>query len=200
VHPPPATLNFNMAKVELLTLSSLFGLLSPKGVYLLAYAWLFGMSLWITFFGGVIAYRALPRAMFSVLQHRTFPVYFVLSIALTSGMLGMWTWSHPDVITNILRPNVADVAQAYALVGVLLAQSINYFVVGPMTSKIMFQRHKLEKQEGKSYNEEGVSAEMKALNVKFGTLHGISSLANTGAVIALGFHGLFIGNVGLQGY
>jgi hypothetical protein len=32
-----------MAKVELLTLSSLFGLFSPQGVYLLAYAWLFGM-------------------------------------------------------------------------------------------------------------------------------------------------------------
>jgi hypothetical protein len=189
-----------MTKVELLTLSSLFGLLSPKGVYLLTYAWLFGMSLWITFFGGVIAYKALPRPMFGALQHRTFPIYFVISITLTSGLLGMWTWSHPDVITHVLRPNVADVAQVYALVSVFLAQSLNYFVVGPMTSKIMFQRHKLEKEEGKSYNEEGVSAKMKALNVKFGSLHGISSLANMGAVIALSFHGLFIGNVGLQGY
>ena len=32
-----------MAKAELLTLSSLLGLFSPQGVYLLAYAWLFGM-------------------------------------------------------------------------------------------------------------------------------------------------------------
>jgi hypothetical protein len=83
----------------------------------------------------------------------------------------------------------------------------------------MFQRQKREKDEGKSYNEPGVcnsndprttnlidstlaqvSAEMKALNAKFGSLHGISSLANMSAVIALGFHGLWIGNVGLQGY
>jgi hypothetical protein len=42
-----------------------------------------------------------------------------------------------------------------------------------------------------------VSAEMRALNAKFGSLHGISSLFNLGAVIALGFHGLWIGNVGL---
>ncbi|KIM85491.1 hypothetical protein PILCRDRAFT_817519 [Piloderma croceum F 1598] len=189
-----------MAKVELLTLSSLFGLFSPQGVYLLAYAWLFGMSLWVTFFGGVIAYRALPRPMFSALQHQTFPKYFAISIALTSGMLGLWTWSHPDVIIHIFRPHVADVAQAYALAIVLLSQSLNYFVVGPMTSKVMFQRQKREKEEGKSYNEPSASAEMKALNAKFGSLHGISSLANMGAVIALGFHGLWIGNVGLRGY
>lgn len=31
----------------------------------------------------------------------------------------------------------------------------------------MFQRHKLEKEEGKSYNDADVSAEMKALNKKF---------------------------------
>jgi len=45
-----------------------------------------------------------------------------------------------------------------------------------------------------------VSADMKALNRRFGKLHGISSLANLFSVIALGFHGLWIGNVGVQGY
>jgi hypothetical protein len=54
----------------------------------------------------------------------------------------------------------------------------------------MFQRHKLEKNEGKSYTEPGVSDEMKALTKRFGMLHGISSLLNLSAVIALGFHGL----------
>jgi hypothetical protein len=54
----------------------------------------------------------------------------------------------------------------------------------------MFQRHKLEKSEGKTYNEPGVSPEMKALNSRFGMLHGISSLLNLGAVLSLGFHGL----------
>jgi hypothetical protein len=41
---------------------------------------------------------------------------------------------------------------------------------------------------------------MQVLNRKFGMLHGISSLANLGAVIALGFHGLWIGNAGVKGY
>lgn len=42
-----------------------------------------------------------------------------------------------------------------------------------------------------------VSEEMKALNKRFGALHGISSLLNLGAVLALGFHGLWIGNYGV---
>ena len=37
---------------------------------------------------------------------------------------------------------------------------------------------------------------MKALNKRFGTLHGLSSLTNLFAVIALLFHGLWIANVG----
>ncbi|KAG6910559.1 hypothetical protein DXG01_009509 [Tephrocybe rancida] len=133
--------------------------------------------------------------MFGNLQHKTFPIYFVVSIVLSSSLLTTWTLSHPNVVEHITRPFVADVAQAYALATVFLGQGLNYFVIGPLTSK---RRHKLEKEEGKSYNEPGVSSEMKALNRRFGSLHGISSLANLGAVIALGFHGLWIGSFGLK--
>lgn len=63
--------------------------------------------------------------------------------------------------------------------------------------RVMFQRHKLEKEEGKVYNDAGVSDKMKALNRKFGMLHGWSSLLNLDAVIALIFHGLWIGRYGL---
>ncbi|KII93713.1 hypothetical protein PLICRDRAFT_99784 [Plicaturopsis crispa FD-325 SS-3] len=186
-----------MAKAETLTLVSLAGLFNPSSLYLVGYAWLFGMY---SVNAGVIAFKTLPRHQFGALQHKTFPIYFVLSIGLSSGLLALWTLSHPDVLGNLLRPQVADVAQVYALGSVLAAQGLNYFVVGPLTSKTMFQRQKLEKEEGKAYNEAGVSAEMKKLNSKFGQLHGISSLANLSAVIALGFHGLWIGNAGVKGY
>ncbi|KAJ2920225.1 hypothetical protein MD484_g182, partial [Candolleomyces efflorescens] len=175
-------------------------LVNVDGLYLLGYAWLFGMSLWISFFGGVIAFRALPRHQFGALQHKVFPVYFVQSILLSGGLLTFWVFKHPDVTTHAFKPWYADVAQAYALGTVLVGQGLNYFVVGPMTSKIMFKRQKQEKEEGKAYNDAGVSAEMKALNRQFGSLHGISSLFNLAAVIALGIHGLWIGNVGLKGY
>lgn len=79
----------------------------------------------------------------------------------------------------------------------------------------MFKRHRLEKEEGKAYNEPGVSPfrpvhqarslndpcvlqvsdQMKQLNKTFAQLHGLSSLANLTAFFALAFHGLYIGNV-----
>lgn len=189
-----------MAKVDVITFSTLVNLINLNGLYLLGYAWLFGMSIWISFFGGVIAYQTLPRHHFSALQHKTFPIYFVLSIILSSSLLATWVFKHPDVLDYLARPNVGDVAQVYALGAVLFSQGLNYFVIGPLTSQTMFQRQKLEKEEGKLYNEAGVSADMKALNRRFGMLHGVSSLANLGAVIALGFHGLWVGNMGVKGY
>jgi len=189
-----------MARAQTLTVASLINLVNLDGLYLLGYAWLFGMSIWLSFFGGVIAFKALPRHQFGALQHKIFPVYFVISILLSSSLLGVWVLKHPDVVTFIGRPYLADVAQAYALGTVLLSQGLNYFVIGPLTSKTMFQRQKLEKEEGKVYTDPGISAEMKALNRRFGALHGISSLANLGAIIALGFHGLWIGNAGVKGY
>ncbi len=78
----------------------------------------------------------------------------------------------------------------------------------------MFERHRQEKTEGKAYNEADVkslhyftsslyseclqvSSDMKTLNKRFAQLHGISSLANLWAVIALSFHGLWIGSAGV---
>jgi hypothetical protein len=69
------------------------------------------------------------------------------------------------------------VAQVYALASILIEQSANYFVIEPLTNRTMLQRQKLEKEEGKLYNDTGVSSEMKALNATFGQLHGIASLA-----------------------
>ncbi|KAG2146516.1 uncharacterized protein EDB93DRAFT_1240786 [Suillus bovinus] len=175
-----------MAHVGVLSPASLLGMLSPKGIYILGYGWLYGMSVWVSFFGDCFIETA--RHQFGALQHKTFPVYFSSSIGLSSALLGLWAYAHPGLLANITSPLRADVAQGISL------QSCNQLVVGPMTSR---QRHKLEKEEGKSYNEPGVSAQMKALNTKFGMLHGISSLANLGAVIALTFHGLWIGSYGL---
>lgn len=121
-----------------------------------------------------MSFTIIARQHFSALQHKTFPIYFVLSILLSSGLLSLWLINHPDVLTHITQPNVADVAQAYTLGVVLFSQGLNYFVVGPLTSKYihlsygrkyfvtivddrtMFQRQKLEKEEGKVYSDPGV--------------------------------------------
>lgn len=90
------------------------------------------LAYWLT---GTIAFKTLPRQQFGTLQHRTFPIYFAISIALSSGLLALWTLNHPLVLTHYLQPSVADVAQAYALGAVVLSQAANQFVIGPLTSK-----------------------------------------------------------------
>jgi len=64
----------------------------------------------------------------------------------------------------------------------------------------MFQRHKQEKEEGKDHHDKTASPQMKSLNRRFGALHGVSSLANLFAIIALVFHGLWIGTNGWKKY
>ena len=78
--------------------------------------------------------------MFGTLQHSTFPVYFNLSIVLGGGLLGLWGYSHPAVLDHYAEWQRADVAQAYALGSLVLAQSANQFVVGPLTSKCVWYR------------------------------------------------------------
>lgn len=77
----------------------------------------------------------IARQQFGALQHRTFPWYFNLSIALSSGLLVLWNLGHPNVLANLSNPRIADVAQAYTLGTVIVSQLANQAVVGPLTSK-----------------------------------------------------------------
>jgi len=191
----------DMPEVELLSLGLLWKLCaSPQSLYLVGYAWLFGMSLWVSFFGGIIAVKTLPRVHFRSLQHKTFPIYFSLSTILSSALIVLWIAFHPNVLSNINRPEVADVAQVYVLASVVVGQGSNYFLFGPMMSRVMFQCLRMEKEEGKTHDEPGASAALKSLNRKFQVIHGIGSLVNPGAFIAIGFHGLWIGHAGVKGH
>jgi hypothetical protein len=75
------------------------------------------------------------RQHFSALQHKTFPVYFLISIITSSALLGIWISKHPDVLHQLGHPMVADVAQVYALGNALFAQALNYFFIGPLTGR-----------------------------------------------------------------
>ncbi|KAF7789204.1 hypothetical protein EIP86_000143 [Pleurotus ostreatoroseus] len=92
-------------------------------------------AIWVTFIGGFIALKALPRQMFGTLQHSTFPIYFKLSMLLTGGLVALWSYGHPGVMQHLSEPARVDVAQVYTLGSAILAQGANQFVVGPLTSK-----------------------------------------------------------------
>jgi len=180
-----------------LAFTTLLGLLNLRGLYTLGFSFIFGMSLWVTFIGGVIAYKTLPRQQFGTLQHRTFPVYFKFNAVVSSGLLFAWIRNHSTVIAQLAHPMVPDVTQTYALGVVALSHTLNNVWFGPATSKLLTARFKLEKEEGKDAHDPNVSTDMKKLNAKFARLHGYSSLANLIAFLALVFHGLWIGSYGI---
>ncbi|EJD55381.1 hypothetical protein AURDEDRAFT_109723 [Auricularia subglabra TFB-10046 SS5] len=187
-----------MSRQETISLSGLF--LNPGGVYILSFGWLFGQTIWVSFIGGVIAHRSLTRPQFAALQGKSFPAYFSSSAVLSGLMLVLWTSSHPDVIPNLAKPALVDVLQVYVLSLVALIQGANYLYVGPITNRISTERQRLEREEGKAYNDPKASDALKAINKRFGQWHGISSLLNLSVVLALAFHGLVIGQYGLRSY
>lgn len=79
----------------------------------------------------------IARQQFGNLQHKTFPIYFQISIGLSSVLLGLWVYFHPAVKSHYLNVFAVDVIQAYTLLSVALMQSTNYFVIGPLTSKFV---------------------------------------------------------------
>ncbi|KAH9947718.1 hypothetical protein B0H21DRAFT_737751 [Amylocystis lapponica] len=182
---------------ETMTLSLLLGLINFQSVYFVGYAWLLGTTIWVTCFSGKIAFKALPRHQFGALQHRLFPVYFVNSLVLSTVLLGLWTYSHAGILARIWSLTVADVVQFYALAIPVISSASNWLRVGPLVHKTVVQRYKLEKVEGKIYNEPGISEEMKALNRRFDLYHAISVSINMASLVALVFHGLWIGSYGV---
>ncbi|CAG7845901.1 SubName: Full=Uncharacterized protein {ECO:0000313/EMBL:CCA77952.1} [Serendipita indica DSM 11827] len=182
-------------------------ILSSESIYLILFAWLFGQSIWQSFFGGIIAHKSLTRQNFALLQSRTFPVYFSTGTALSSVLLGIWVHANQYVFRNdegrllptaFLQLKDPRVAQVWMLFVVVLMSLANRVQIGPKTNQIVTARQRLERAEGKPYYDPGVSPQMRQLNSQFGKWHGISSLTNLIAILALLYHGLWYARYGLQ--
>jgi hypothetical protein len=189
-----------MSTPKSLSLPVLGQLLSPDALHFLAYSWVFGQTIWVSFIGGVIAHKTLPRPQFISLQAKSFPAHFGSSLLISSALLARWIYSHPRVLEQLSSPLQSDVAQAYALASVVLLQGTNYFHIGPTTNTVIHARVRQEKVEGKKYTDKNISPELTKLNRQFGMWHGISSLANLFTLFALLFHGLWLGAFGTGAY
>ncbi|CAF1277411.1 unnamed protein product [Adineta ricciae] len=144
-------------------------LTSSTPYHLLSYASVTGLTLWHSFIGGPVAFKVLPRQQFGLLQSKLFPVYF-LSQSVLNGICLLTTSNRKSRRIFLI-----------GIVGGLL----NLIVVGPWTSKVMQERHKVEREEGKTYNETDISDRMKTLNKQFGIAHACSSLINMVIVVSL---------------
>ncbi|XXG84402.1 hypothetical protein AAC387_Pa10g1923 [Persea americana] len=168
---------------------------SLKMAHLLCFSTGFGAALWVTFIGGIIMFKHLPRHQFGNLQSKMFPAYFTLVGVCSAVSVGAFGYLHPW--------RTASSSERYQL-GFLLSSLAfnlsNLFVFTPMTIEMMKKRHKVEREEsigeevGWSKNVEvaKVNPKLAAMNKKFGMIHGLSSLANIMSFGSLAMHSWYL--------
>ena len=177
------------------------GLKSPtlstylKLAHLLCFSTAFGAALWVTFIGGIIMFKNLPRHQFGNLQSKMFPAYFTMvgiCLAVSAGSFGyLHPWS---------SSSVTDKYQLGFLLSSFAFNLTNLFVFTPMTIEMMKQRHKVEREQNigeevgwsKNVQVAKVNPKLAAMNKKFGMIHGLSSLANIFAFGSLAMHSWYL--------
>ncbi|KAF0893132.1 hypothetical protein E2562_023166 [Oryza meyeriana var. granulata] len=111
-------------------------------MHLLGFATAYGASVWVTFVSSYVLAAALPRQQLGVVQSKLFPVYFRavaygVGLALAAHLLGRE------------RSSLAARAQSLNLLTALALVLANMLLLEPKATKVMFDRMKVEKEEGR---------------------------------------------------
>ncbi|PIN08849.1 hypothetical protein CDL12_18566 [Handroanthus impetiginosus] len=111
---------------------------SVAGVlHLLGFASAYGMSVWVTFASSYVLAGILARHQFAMVQSKIYPVYFK---AMATGV-GMALVGHLMGRDKRFSP--------LSLVASLVTILVNLFHLEPRATKVMFERMKKEKEEGR---------------------------------------------------
>ncbi|XP_059625602.1 uncharacterized protein LOC132268783 [Cornus florida] len=166
-----------------------------KLAHLLCFSTAWGAALWVTFIGGIIMFKNLPRHQFGNLQSKMFPAYFSMVGVCCAISVASFGYLHPWKSSSTV-----DKYQLVFLLSAFLFNLTNLFVFTPMTVGMMKERHKIEREEnigeevGWSKNREAakVNPKLAAMNKKFGMIHGLSSLANIMSFGCLALHSWYL--------
>ncbi|KAG0603182.1 hypothetical protein M758_10G072500 [Ceratodon purpureus] len=160
-----------------------------RALHLFTFSTVYGSAIWVTFVSGLILSKHVPRQQFGYVQSRMFPVYLRM-LATGEGLLLllhslMHPWFSSESIERMQLLNFA----------VMIASTIlNAYVVEPQATKVMFERLKVEKEEGRGLENaanpvdatkvmEDQKKKLVIINQQFKTLHSYSSALN---LISLG--------------
>lgn len=117
-----------------------------SGLHMLAIASCYGTGMWVTFGSSQVLAKALPRQQFGLVQSKIYPVYFR---SMTVGIGLTFLFHVLNRRHSLWDGRKADIIQGYNLLGSLGLVLANMFYLDPLATKVMFQRFKLEKEEGK---------------------------------------------------
>lgn len=155
---PAATTNALNKLGKYLVLSSR----AAATVHMLSFGTWFGTVFYTTFVAGITMFKNLPRRTFGSLQSKLFPLYFKLC----TGTLAL------QILTLTAMPDVLSKTSEVSLLIAFFATLLNLLYLEPTSTRVMFDRYKLE-DDGKRDSDE-----YKTLAKSFGKFHGISSLTN----------------------
>ncbi|KAI0439608.1 hypothetical protein F4803DRAFT_553925 [Xylaria telfairii] len=171
-------------------------LFSPAPYHVLSYGALLGTQFFHTFINSITSFKVLERPQFGILQRAVFPAYFGIQTAAPVVLALTYPASHaaavPQGISGVLHPaNRWGVLVPLTAALVTGLANLVYFL--PETNKITAQRRQQEIKDGKASGDKAPpSKDMKALNKKFGKIHGYSSLFNLVTFIATVVYGVHL--------
>ncbi|MFS7983674.1 hypothetical protein Hanom_Chr11g00977301 [Helianthus anomalus] len=114
-------------------------------VHMVGFSTAYGVCVWVTFVSSYILSRYLPRQVFGLVQSRIYPVYFrVLAYCVFAALLGHLVSEKNEVLASKI-----GMFQSLSLVSALLMVLTNMVLLEPRATKAMYERMKLEKEEGR---------------------------------------------------
>ncbi|XP_075483328.1 uncharacterized protein LOC142523423 [Primulina tabacum] len=148
---------------------------SVSGVlHLLGFTAAYGMCIWVTFASSYVLAVALPRHQFGMVQSKIYPVYFK---AMTY-CVGVALFGHLLSQRKRLSPVSVGMFQSFNLVVSLVMVLANMLYLEPRATKVMFERMKMEKEEGRG--KESGDTEPRGRNVDPTTESLAIGLSSTG--------------------
>ncbi|GAB2224055.1 hypothetical protein Drorol1_Dr00004801 [Drosera rotundifolia] len=189
-----------------------------QGIQLFGVAVGYGISVWVTFVMSHVLAGVLPRQQFAIVQSKLYPVYFkAMGFSVGSALLGHLMVQRRRGITE-----KQEMLQVYGLGGLFLSVLVNYLFLEPRATKVMFDKMKIEKEEGRGRESmtqpirgrepRGVSdgadaqpatpvaarehqepeAKLEKLNERLKKLNMYSSLLNLATLMGLSWHLMYL--------
>ncbi|KAI3767575.1 hypothetical protein L2E82_17799 [Cichorium intybus] len=179
-------------------------------IHMLGFSTAYGMCVWVTFVSSYILGRYLPRQQFGMVQSRIYPVYFkAMAYCVSAALLGHVASQKKQILSGL-----GEMFQGFSLLSGLLMVLTNMIWLEPRATKLMYERMKIEKEEGRGIAgaaKEGIADEgsptvarpsanvvaerqdVLRLNEKLKRLNTYSSAFNVLTLVALTWHMAYMG-------
>ncbi|KAL5558414.1 hypothetical protein UlMin_034625 [Ulmus minor] len=118
-------------------------------LYVLGLSTAFGTSIWVTFIMSYVLAAAMPRQQFGMVQSKIYPVYFrTMAFSIAMALFGFWLSHRGKVFKSI-----PEKLQVFNLLAPFLMVLANMIHLEPRATKVMFEKMKVEKEEGRGREE-----------------------------------------------